>query len=357
MYPLNREKAYPQDEWCIAAYDKEVTDNILSRRFFDEQVVLYRTEDGMINALSGLCAHRFMPLHLGSVEMGNLVCPYHGYTYDREGRCVHVPGSDRTSSRARLRRFPVVEMGPFIWIWMGNPDRADTALLPDLAELGLSGSGEGFAVTYGKILPMKARPAILMDNLFDLSHIGFIHKETIPGGDALCAVPPVVEEWNGRYRVARHIAGFVATADSFQGTAVKPIADRPVYAIVLTDYYSPTVVNSATWYYELNDDGTAGAPIAQLNFVHGVTPETANSTHYSNVVTRNYNLIDESLDELLAWESDAVRIEDVHALEMIETSAPELSTKIENSTKSDEGALKVRRILAKLIDAEVRLPA
>ena len=90
-----------------------------------------------------------------------------------------------------------------------------------------------------------------------------------------------------------------------------------------------------------------------LNFIHGITPETENSAHYFGIVTRDYLIEDDRLSALLVDQIDRVRAEDVVALEAVELEADShASTQIEISTKVDEGALRARRILRKMIDAD-----
>jgi vanillate O-demethylase monooxygenase subunit len=353
-YPLHASSYYPKDHWYVAAYRTELSvDKPLGRQIFGEQVVLFRSEDGEAVGVSGLCVHRYMPLAGGQVIGGNLVCPYHGYAYAGDGRCVHIPTGGTPSPHARLRRYPVVEDGPFVWIWPGSPERAEGVPLPNLSDIGLSGGAEGWRVDLAARLDLSARAPLLVDNLFDLSHIAFIHLESLPGAAGLALLPAVFESDNDRLRVKRTIAGFVAEPDTVVGLTMPPIAGRPVFVSLHTDFYGPAVISSSgPWSNELRNDGEAGASIAKLNFVHIVTPESATSTHYFNVVSRDYLLDDDELSSILVAQTDRVRREDVVWLEEIEKVAADKNAKREISTKADEGALKVRRRLKALIDAE-----
>lgn len=353
-YPLHASSYYPREQWYVAAYRAELGEGKpLGRQIFGEQVVLFRSENGQAVGLSGVCVHRYMPLAGGQVIEGNLVCPYHGYAFAGNGQCVHIPTGGQPSPHAKLRRYPVIEDGPFIWIWPGSPERAEQVPLPDLSDIGLSGDGEGWRVDIAARLDLGARTPLLVDNLFDLSHIAFIHLESLPGAESLALLPAVFEAGNERFRVKRTIAGFVAEPGTVVALTMPPIADRPVFVSLHTDFYTPAVINSSgPWSYELTKDGEEGEPIAKLNFVHIVTSATATSTHYFNVVSRDYRLDDEELSAILIAQTDLVRGEDVVWLEEIEKLAAGKNAKREISTKADEGALKVRRRLKAMIDAE-----
>ncbi len=87
--------------------------------------MLFRGANGKPGALEDRCCHRAAPLSLGAVEGDHLRCGYHGLTFDTKGQCISVPGQDTVPSGARVRAYPVAERYNVVWIWMGDPARAD----------------------------------------------------------------------------------------------------------------------------------------------------------------------------------------------------------------------------------------
>lgn len=204
-YPFHAASYYPKEQWYVAAYASELADGKpLGRRIFGEEVVLFRDESGEAVGVAGVCVHRYMPLAGGQVVGSRLVCPYHGYAFAGDGRCVHIPTGGTLSPHARLRRYPVVEDGPFVWIWPGTAERAAQAPPPDLSDIGLSGDGEGWRVDIAARLDLAARAPLLVDNLFDLSHIAFIHLQSLPGGGVGAAAGGVRGGQRTLSRQARH---------------------------------------------------------------------------------------------------------------------------------------------------------
>ena len=59
-----------------------------------ENIVLWLDRDGNPAALQDRCCHRTAKLSKGFCEDGNIVCGYHGWTYDRTGKCVRIPQYD-----------------------------------------------------------------------------------------------------------------------------------------------------------------------------------------------------------------------------------------------------------------------
>jgi phenylpropionate dioxygenase-like ring-hydroxylating dioxygenase large terminal subunit len=48
-------------------------------------LAVFRTGDGRLGTVADQCAHRRMKLSVGTVAHGRLVCPYHGWSFDRDG--------------------------------------------------------------------------------------------------------------------------------------------------------------------------------------------------------------------------------------------------------------------------------
>ena len=93
----------------------------------DEPIVMYRGANNRVAALEDRCCHRGMPLSKGEVFDNNIRCEYHGMLFDGAGRCVDIPGQTRFRPQAKVRSFPIEERNDLIWIWMGDPDKADLA--------------------------------------------------------------------------------------------------------------------------------------------------------------------------------------------------------------------------------------
>ena len=122
--------------WYVAAWDYELIDGkLLARTILNEHVVLYRGDSGEVYALNDRCPHRGALLSQGRREGDSVRCMYHGIKYDHTGKCVQIPGQDMIPPKLRARKYPIVESGHLVWIWMGDPARADRALIPEFAPL------------------------------------------------------------------------------------------------------------------------------------------------------------------------------------------------------------------------------
>lgn len=165
-----------RNTWYVAAWDNEIALGALFQRvLLNEPVLLFRDEAGKVQAISNRCPHRFAPLHMGK-HLGNAVqCPYHGLEFNGEGLCTHNPHGDGAIPRAAVvRTYPVIEKYSLIWIWMGDPGKADESRIPDFSSL----DPEHFHV--GKrYLHVQANYVLETDNIMDLSHIQYVHPGTL----------------------------------------------------------------------------------------------------------------------------------------------------------------------------------
>src|SRR5437764_635418 len=79
------------DYWYAVEFDNAVKPGqAVEVRFWNSSIVLYRGENGEMHALENRCAHRQLKLSIGQVEGCNLICAYHGWSYDGAGRVVNV---------------------------------------------------------------------------------------------------------------------------------------------------------------------------------------------------------------------------------------------------------------------------
>ena len=110
--------------WQPVALQSELPEGSapLPVRLLGEDLVLFRDEAGQPGLLGIHCAHRGADLSYGRLEDGGLRCIYHGWLYDRTGRCLEQPGEPAGSTfheRIRQTAYPCVETCGIILAYLG----------------------------------------------------------------------------------------------------------------------------------------------------------------------------------------------------------------------------------------------
>lgn len=163
-----------RDHWYVAAMSRQVTARRpWSATIMDVPLVLFRDGAGRARALLDRCLHRNAPLSRGALFDGCIGCPYHGWTYDGDGRLVVVPSeveapSERTG--LALRAFPVIEQDGLVWVYMGDPGRAG-----ERQPFRMPRTGEPGWSSYFMRTEFAGDVTDLVENFMDVPHTEFVH--------------------------------------------------------------------------------------------------------------------------------------------------------------------------------------
>jgi len=159
------------DAWYVVAIASELGKKPIPVTLLGTPLVLFRTARNTPGALIDRCPHRNVPLSAGKVSGDLLVCGYHGWSFDTEGKCQHVPGLvgelDQKDRSRRALAWPAVESDGFIWVW-GNPETTPIGL------------PYRFPVLHGYTEARRTvkAPGTLhatVENALDVPHTAFLH--------------------------------------------------------------------------------------------------------------------------------------------------------------------------------------
>ena len=166
-----------KNHWYVAATSEELKKKPIPRAIFDTPLVLFRDEAGAPAALLDRCAHRNVPLSLGRIDDGRLVCGYHGWAYDGAGVCRDVPAlcSEPTGRARRVPRFPTRERDGFIWVYM-NPE-----VEPTVAPFSLPHLDDPRYTTVRYAVTVEATLHATLENILDVPHTAFLHRGLFRG--------------------------------------------------------------------------------------------------------------------------------------------------------------------------------
>ena len=198
--------------WHPVAYSTQVVDKPHRVKLLDEHLVIWRSSDGIAHAMKDLCIHRGTALSLGWVSEDNIVCPYHGWRYNKKGNCVAIPqsASQTIPAKACIKNYKSTERYGLIWVALEEP----TYPLPEIPELE---SGDWKIVNTGPFV-WKSDASRQVENFTDFGHFPWVHPGLL--GDV---ERPVVPDYS--VETKQHILHY---------TVVRPEApnseDFPVFA-------------------------------------------------------------------------------------------------------------------------------
>lgn len=328
--------------WYVAGHAEEIGEKPFARTLVEEQVVMFRTASGALVALDDRCPHRFAPLHEGKVCGEQIQCPYHGLRFDSTGACAGVPSGETPPPRAKVRSYPLVSRYGMLWIWMGDAAAADPASIPDFSRLE-----HDDATWFTGTLHAKGNYQLLVDNLFDLSHVEFIHPYLASAGWVERATHTVTQDGD----TVTHQS--VSRDDAVPAMALHMDPKlSPVGTSLFEERWDPPSVMQLNIEYQT----ATGSWIVPSG--HFLTPETPTTTHY---FLRGGQTVDPKNEQMTAGMRDGTlhifQSEDIRMIEQQQRNLgdADLMEMQPAILRADAGAIRARRVLAKRIREETAI--
>jgi 3-ketosteroid 9alpha-monooxygenase subunit A len=167
-FPLPR---YPTG-WFFVAYSEElVPGQARPITAFGKDLVLFRGEDGRAALLDAHCPHMGAHLGQGKVKGQCVVCPFHAWTYDREGQCVEIPYAKKIPPKARVATWHMRELNGMIVAWHhidGAPPSWEPPAIPEMSDAGWSGPER-------RIWKIRTHNQEMGENAVDIAHFRYLH--------------------------------------------------------------------------------------------------------------------------------------------------------------------------------------
>jgi phenylpropionate dioxygenase-like ring-hydroxylating dioxygenase large terminal subunit len=153
-------------------------------------LVVFLDHDGQPAVLNDVCPHRGSSLSAGTVQGQGVECPYHGWSWGPDGRCLRIPSLPARSplpQSAKAQAYPALERYGLIWTCLEEPLVEPPHYTAAEAADWIYAAGEPFEVQVG--------PATLVENFRDVAHFAFVHRETF--GQLPAEVEPLEARRNG----------------------------------------------------------------------------------------------------------------------------------------------------------------
>jgi nitrite reductase/ring-hydroxylating ferredoxin subunit len=264
------------DGWFAVAFSRDLVPGDVKRiRYFDQELVLFRGRSGKPVVLDAYCAHLGAHLAEGGRVVGETVrCPFHGWQYDGDGQCTHIPYCKRIPPGARVHAWEMDERNGMIFVWHHGEGKPPSWKVPTLSEF------EDPEWTEPRQFELKVDVHMqeMAENNCDPVHFQFVH--------GLLDVPPgeISYAENGRFMrmINRGVREF--SFGSFQ-----------------------TELERDAWGLGLVSVRTKGVPGAGLLMFTSTSPIDTGHTHSRWLFTVTKNLADVAGEEFITGMTDGVQ--------------------------------------------------
>ena len=307
------------DDWHPVASASSLSENRPLRvTLLGEDLVIWQA-DGQILAWQDRCVHRGARLSLGQVDGATLICPYHGWTYNAAGRCVHIPAQPDLDppQRAQVKTYQVQLSYDLVWVCLGEPRQA----VPPFPEWDDNAFRKLLCGPY----PVQTSGPRIVENFLDVAHFPFVH-------DAILGV-----------RRHSEIADYDATVgpQGVEATGVR---------VYQPDPYGTGQGDDVAYTYRAYRPFTAylykASAGPRFSILLTITPHAPTQSTAWMWMAMDYGH-DIPAAELIAWQ-DSIFAQDQPVLESQQPALLPLDPRAELSMRADRTAVTYRRWLKQL---------
>lgn len=171
--------AAPDGWFSVAASDEICLGEVKALRYLDRDLVAFRGEDGAVRIFDAHCPHLGAHLGVGGRVCGDgIVCPFHGWRFDGDGKVVEVPRLEGQPPRVKARVWEACERNGRIFVWYhagGAPPQYEVTSYRD----------NGAKWTPWRVNTYRVRIGLqdLTENIIDRSHFWTVHDMDPPDDD------------------------------------------------------------------------------------------------------------------------------------------------------------------------------
>jgi len=159
---------YPNGWFAVAFADEVKPGQVVAKRLCGRDLAVWRNEAGEVRVHDAYCMHLGAHLGIGGwVNKDSLVCPFHGWEYGADGRCVRIPYEKRPM-KTGVGTWAAREQGQVILAWYDEAGRPPSWEMPEL-------DWTGFA-TRTREWTLNSHAQEICENTADGAHFRYIHK-------------------------------------------------------------------------------------------------------------------------------------------------------------------------------------
>ncbi|MGJ3248881.1 MAG: Rieske 2Fe-2S domain-containing protein [Elainellaceae cyanobacterium] len=293
-----------------------------------QKIVIWLDNNGRPAAAVDRCCHRSAQLSNGRIKHGNIVCPYHGWTFGGTGQCLNVPQlseQDPIPKTYQIKTYQCQTRYGYVWVCLGDPIQS----IPDIPEA----HDPDFRLIPEFYEPWRCAGLRVMENEFDLAHPTFVHTTTF--GSTEHPIPDEMDLIDTDYGI-RVSAKLGVVNPELQQKNLKMDAGQTFRTLDM-DWFMPFTCKLRINY-----------PNGLVHIiVNTTTPINDSSSQIVQFCLRNDTEADTKAADAIAFDR-AVTLEDKAILETTDYDVP-LESRFEQHMMTDKPGLMMRRKFAALL--------
>lgn len=161
--------------YIIGTTDELKRFRILHLKRFNQEFVVFATNQDSVAVLSNRCPHRGASLAGGEFQDDHIVCPFHGIKFNQYGKATYIPANGSLVSippNMCTDVWPSALEHGFIWMWYG-PKQEKYPPIPWFSNIP-----SRLAYLESKH-HWKCHYTRCIENQLDFAHLPFVHSKTI----------------------------------------------------------------------------------------------------------------------------------------------------------------------------------
>jgi len=267
-------------------------------------LIILRDQEGQLRAYVNSCRHRGSALLQGEGNCKRIVCPYHSWTYELNGKLRGAPDMEKTigfeKNEYGLIPIRLDTWGGFIFVTFDRNAPSLSEFLGELPQKLAPYNLSEMTLARRKIYDIKCNWKLFVENAKESYHIGTVHRSTINKYASAKAAGYWVEEAKGEYVItfAQHEGSMALLKDAEGFPTIETLRgrkeERGTYApLIYPSTYLACTIDCA-WYLELHPLGPD-----RTRMIHGALFPRSRRQHpdFAEIAKNYYRRWDITIEE------------------------------------------------------------
>lgn len=287
---------FSKDWYCVGRADAlSKTGDYVTAELAGQPIAVLRDADDQLRAMSNVCLHRMSTLLQGRGNAKTIVCPYHAWTYNLDGKLRGAPAMSQNDAFCKDHyRLPQVRCEEWLgWVFVCLDPEAETVSvqLAEVADMIAAYDMTNYSESFYEEHVWNTNWKVLAENFMESYHLPVCHAGTIGGlsklEDMVC--PPGRPAFN-YHTILKDESLRIAMAHPTKNDRLKGEERRTTYLLALYPSLMITLTPGYFWYISLHPKGPGQV---HIRFGGGMSNDFAEDINISENFTQLKILLDE----------------------------------------------------------------